>query len=304
MRIKLNNKTISAEIDTHGAELKSAKIGDREYMWCGDAKFWGRTSPVLFPFVGAVAEGKYRHDGKTYDMGQHGFARDCEFECTENTDDKAVFVLKSDENTLKKYPFDFELQISYELKDNTISVAWLVKNTGSATMPFSIGAHPAFNCELDEKGTLEGNKVILGDSEVGQEAGKKDISYSGKSLIIRKFHDPLAANETYEFTPEDGKIIVDEHTFDGGAIILEDKQITSAGIMDAAGNIFVRVDFEAPLIGIWSPTGKNAPFICLEPWYGRADAEGFNGELSEREHGQLLSADDTFDAKYTISLFE
>ncbi|WP_044915224.1 aldose 1-epimerase family protein [Butyrivibrio sp. WCE2006] len=300
MRIKLDNGVISAEIDTHGAELKSAKIAEREFMWCGDAKFWGRTSPVLFPFVGAVADGKYRHAGKTYEMGQHGFARDMEFTCIESTPDKAVFELKSDDVTVTKYPFDFELQISYVLNANTIKVGWLVKNTGNETMPFAIGAHPAFNCELNEDGTLKGNYIVLGDGE--QKSASNDISYSGKALKVRKFHDPLAANEFYELTPDNGRIAVDEHTFDGGAIILEDNQVSSVGIASSEGKCFVKLDFEAPVLGIWSPVGKNAPFICLEPWYGRADAEGFNGELAEREYEQKLSEGQNFEAGYLITL--
>ena len=287
MRVVIKNEQITAEIDTLGAEIKSVKRGDREYMWCGDPKFWGRTSPVLFPFVGAVADGKYRYEGKEYPMGQHGFARDMEFEVVEKSDDKAIFVLASNEQTREKYPLDFKLTITYTLVADTVTIGWKVENTGKKDLPFAIGAHPAFNCKLSSEGTLKGNSVILKTD--------KDV------LTVRRFHDPLAANETYELELGRNKAIeVDEHTFDNGAIILENSQVSGASIADSVGKTFVEVSFDAPLLGIWSPSGKNAPFICIEPWYGRADAEGFSGELKDREWNQTLAPSCKFDASYVV----
>ncbi len=287
MRISLKNTVITAEIDTAGAELKSVKRGDKEYMWCADAKFWGRTSPVLFPFVGAVADGKYRVDGKEFAMGQHGFARDMEFEVAEKAEDYALFVLASSDETLQKYPFEFKLFISYMLDGDCVIVGWKVENTGKAELPFAIGAHPAFNCDLGEDGTLKGNSIVL----------KTDKDF----LIVRKFHDPLAANETYELHPKSDKSFgVDGRTFDSGAMIFENSQVSGVGIKNAAGELFVEMTFDAPLLGIWSPVGKNAPFICLEPWYGRADAEGFSGDIKERDFEQILAPGAEFDAKYTV----
>lgn len=287
MRITLKNETLAVEIDTAGAEIKSVKRDSKEYMWCGDPKFWGRTSPVLFPFVGAVADKTYRYNGKEYPMGQHGFARDMEFEVVEKDDNHAVFSLTSDETTLQKFPLDFKLTISYTLDGDNITVGWKVENTGDAELPFAIGAHPAFNCELNKDGTLKGNSVVLKTD--------KDI------LTVRKFHDPLAANETYELKLNGEKTIeVDEHTFDNGAIILENSQVCGAGIVDSEGKMFVEVTFDAPLLGIWSPSGKNAPFICIEPWYGRADREGFSGELKDREWNQALEPGKEFEANYSV----
>ena len=287
MRISLKNEKISVEIETAGAEIKSVKRGDKEYMWYADPKFWGRTSPVLFPFVGSVADGKYRYEGKEYPMGQHGFARDMEFEVVESADDHAVFELSSNDQTRQKFPLDFKLTISYKLDKDTVTVGWKVENTGDVELPFAIGAHPAFNCELNSEGTLKGHSVVLKTD--------KDV------LTVKKFHDPLAANETYELTLNPDKSIdVDGHTFDNGAIILENSQVCGAGIRNAKGEMFVEVKFDAPLLGIWSPSGKNAPFICIEPWYGRADAEGFTGELKDREWNQTLAPGAEFEANYTV----
>ena len=101
MRYTLKNEMLVVEIDSFGAELKSVKrkSDDFEYMWQGDPKYWGRTSPVLFPFVGVPKDKEYRYAGKTYAMGQHGFARDMEFETETVEEAKIWFVLTSGEET-------------------------------------------------------------------------------------------------------------------------------------------------------------------------------------------------------------
>ena len=128
MRYTLENENLKVEIDSFGAEIKSVKrkSDNFEYMWCGDKKYWGRTSPVLFPFVGAPKNKEYRYDGKTYTMGQHGFARDMEFTLEAQTEENISFVLTDTAETCEKYPFHFALHISYELCKNEVKVNWTV----------------------------------------------------------------------------------------------------------------------------------------------------------------------------------
>ena len=150
MRYTLENENLKVEIDSFGAEIKSVKrkSDNFEYMWCGDKKYWGRTSPVLFPFVGAPKNKEYRYDGKTYTMGQHGFARDMEFTLEAQTEENISFVLTDTAETCEKYPFHFALHIGYELCKNEVKVNWTVENTDTKELYFSIGAHPAFNCPV------------------------------------------------------------------------------------------------------------------------------------------------------------
>ena len=154
MRYFLENDRIKVEIDSFGAEVKSVinKNNMREYMWYGNPRYWGRTSPVLFPFVGSLKEKKYNWQGKEYAMGQHGFARDHEFELLSQTEEEIWFLLRSDEETMKKYPFAFVLKIGYrissEKETDDVKVMWEVSNPAKETMYFSIGAHPAFLCPV------------------------------------------------------------------------------------------------------------------------------------------------------------
>ena len=286
MQICLKNDIMTAIFDTRGAELKSLIKDGREYMWNADPAFWNRTSPVLFPFVGALKDGKYRYKGKEYTMGQHGFARDMEFEEMGHTSTSASFRLRSDEETLKKYPFDFELIIMYSLNKNSLEIMWLVKNPSSETMYFSIGAHPAFMVKTASDGTIRGN--LLQFDTTGP-------------LTATDFADGLVLKTTHTIElDEDGCFSLDEHTFDNGVHILEHDQVQRISILDTDKKLYVTVEFDTPLVGIWAPEKKNAPFLCIEPWYGLADACDFDGELPDRRYERYLGAGTVFRGGYKI----
>ena len=280
--MKLNNGVISAEIANSGAELKSAVKGDYEYMWCADEKYWPRTSPILFPFVGSLKNKEYKLDGKAYPMNQHGFARDNEFELVEYGDDFATFVLKENEETLKKYPFKFALTIKYTLIDSKIKIDWTVENNNDRIMSFSIGAHPAFNLK-------EGENYFKFDTE-------EDIIYH---LL-----DPagLCDKKCAYTLKNDGYVKITHDMFDNDAMIIENNQAKEVAICDKNKSPYLKVKFDTPLFGLWSPAKKNAPFVCIEPWYGRCDYSDFNGELSERDYIININRDEKFSASYEVEL--
>lgn len=283
--IRLTNKNITAVINYHGAELKSLTKDGHEYMWCADPTYWGRTSPVLFPFVGQVADGVFRYEGNEYKMGQHGFARDMDFELVENDEKSCRFVFKSNDETRAKYPLDFDLYIGYKLKDNGIEVEWEVANPYDKTLQFSIGAHPAFNCDL--------SKTSICIRKNGEPVTSFINSVFGKGLLTDKKAQVDVAN---------GIMDLDVHTFDGDAFVIENDQIDQVDILDEKKERVLAVKFTSPLVGIWSPPGKNAPFLCIEPWYGRADKEGFAGELVDREWNNTLEPGKTFKVSYMIEI--
>ena len=283
--LKLSNGVISAVVNYHGAELKSLTKNDREYMWQADPAYWNRTSPVLFPFVGAVADGVFRCDGKEYKMGQHGFARDMNFELESSSETACRFVLKSNDETKQKYPYDFELHIGYELLEDGIKVSWEVKNTGDKLLDFSIGAHPAFNCDL--------NKTSIRISKKGSGIASFVNSVFGKGLLT---------HEKKIVELDNGIMKLNEHSFDGDAYVIEDGQTDAVEILDENLEKVLAVRYDSPLVGIWSPPTKNAPFLCIEPWYGRADKEGFNGDISNREWNNSLPVNDVFSCSYKIEV--
>lgn len=292
MRYLLENNQLMVEVESVGAEIKSVKrkSDKREYMWYADPAYWGRTSPVLFPFVGSVKDKEYRYGGNTYTMGQHGFARDMEFMLESQTEDSIWFVLTSTEETLKKYPFSFALHIGYRIMENKVKVLWNVENTDTKEMYFSIGAHPAFLCPIHGEDDKCGYGLKFGGLT-------NEIHHHGNTP------DGMAVMKDEVLLLEDGVVRFTPDFFDTCTYMAEGKQTGEVSLLDRDGKAYVTINFDAPLFAVWSPEKKNAPFICIEPWYGRCDAVDFNGTLEERDYGNKLMPEQNFKAEYEMSFF-
>lgn len=287
MNYILENDSIKVTIASYGAELVSiyGKKTNREYMWnAGDA--WKRHSPVLFPIVGGLNNKEYRLGGTSYQMGQHGFARDMEFELLTKSDDEISFILRDSEATLEKWPCKFELILGYKITDNTVKVLWTVKNTNDDTMHFSIGGHPAFMCPVDGGSQEECYLHFDQDS----------LNYyflSDKGLLVDK---------EYTLNTDDSFVAIDHDFFNYDAYILYNDRLRTVSLAGPDKKDYLKVTFDAPVYGIWSAKGKHAPFVCIEPWYGRCDRVDFNGSWEEREHDNTLLAGQTFNASYDITV--
>lgn len=287
----LSNDKVCIQIADHGAELVSIVANETEYLWQADPKYWGRHSPVLFPIVGRVWDNTYRHKGSLYELGQHGFARDKDFQLTYEEDDALIYSLESDEDTLKKYPFPFVLEIGYRLKGNRIEVMWSVQNTGNETMYFQIGAHPAFYYrDLDP---------------VTNERGFLDFGKNKKTL---EFVFPTEKGCTPEkretLTLNEGMLELTPATFQCDTYIFENNQLKKITLTDKQKNPYLSLEFESPLVAVWSPSvaHPDVPFVCIEPWYGRCDTVGYHGEFKDRRWMQALEPDKSFEASYSIVL--
>lgn len=286
----LSNKYLTVRSKKEGAELTSIVCNktNKEYLWQGDPKFWGRHSPVLFPIVGSLWDGKFKHNNREYKMSQHGFARDMTFNRVRESDSDVLYRLVSSYDTLDKYPFPFILDLGYKLVDNQIEVIWEVKNFGSTKMHFQIGAHPAFNYpDFDEKTRERGYFSFE----------KKDVSYK---LIGEK--GCLAVDSSYKMEMEDGLLPLDTDTFNKDALVIEDRQIKKVSLLDKNKKNYLSLHFETPVVGLWSPPNKNAPFVCIEPWYGRCDRENYMGEFRSRDWVNHLDPGETFRASYFIEI--
>lgn len=301
----ITNGEITISVKEHGAELASLQYQGREYLWGADEKFWKRHSPVLFPIVGSVWNGQFRSQGNTYPMGQHGFARDLDFTLLTQSDTELRYVLESTPDTLARYPYPFRLEIGYKLSGKSVEVIWQVTNTGTQEMAFQIGAHPAFHWPLlsDEtlaKGTDAMIEVLLQSTNRGwfQLDAKTDTV---RSSVIRQA-GCVSAQEVKEVSLTDGYLPLNTHTFDEDALILEYSQVTRVTLCRADKTPYLTLRFKAPLVGLWSPPGKNAPFVCIEPWYGRTDSIDYNGEYEQRVWMNHLSPGSVFNASYTIEI--
>ena len=272
-----------------GAELTSIQYNDKEMLFQG-AKvldgngniYWKRQAPILFPIVGQLKNSQTQIEDKTYEMSQHGFARDIDFEEISKTEKEHHYILKYNEETLKKYPYKFELYVMYEVNENTLTVTYKVKNIDDKTIYFGLGGHPAFNCDY-------GN----GEYEIAFPAQENEIEFL-------KLKDGLIDTEKAQNILQDNKIYLKEYTFDNDAVIMKNLKSNKVTLQNHKTNQkILEFDFTGfPFLALWSK--KGAPFVCIEPWQNTADRIDSIQIYKDKENIIELSKDKEFECKYSI----
>ncbi|EKZ4562504.1 aldose 1-epimerase family protein [Listeria monocytogenes] len=288
--IKLENEVLLVEMKTAGAELTRIFHKDTglEYLWNADSKFWGRHSPVLFPTVGRLVEDTYLVDGKPYHLGQHGFARDRDFQVVEQTEKSVRFELDADEDSLAVYPYKFKLSISYTIEKNTVAVSYEVENTDNKRIYFSIGAHPAFNLPLTDGTTFEDYYLDFGTEE---------------NLETLCLEGPYRSGEIKKVVDEAARYLpLNYDLFKNDALIFEALKQKEMTIKSDKTPHFVKVSFpEFPFVGVWTAKA-GTPFLCIEPWYGIADGAGESVELRDKAGIEHLEPEAVFASEYEITV--
>ena len=281
----------------HGGELIGFKLNGIEKIHQGEdcldengKVYWKRHSPVLFPIVGKLKRNQSIINGKTYEIFQHGFARDLDFEPVTKLDNFHSYVLKSNKTTKSRYPFDFELYTTYRLDQNKITTIYKVINTDKVNMPFCIGGHPAF--KIDSEKLKNGDYYL----EFEEDEDKIHFLYLVDGLIGTEYAKNIMMGKRV--------INLNKNTFSNDAIIM--KGITSKRISLIDRTIekkLLTMEFsEFPYLAIWSKAG--APFICIEPWCGVSDSIKSTGIFAEKTNIILLRPNQSFDCKYTVEFFE
>jgi galactose mutarotase-like enzyme len=285
--VSISSGKLTAEMDPRGAQLSALRVPDGgDLLWNGDPNVWAGRAPLLFPIVGVLAGGVYRLGSKTYPLSRHGFARDKIFTLQNRSPSAAVFSLHADESTLSVYPFQFELDVRYELSGATLAVTTAIRNLGAADMPASFGYHPGFRWPLPYGQPRSSHFIEFADDEP---APVRRIDAAGLLTPVR--HPTPIANRRLNLA--DGLFQEDVLIFDQ----LKSRSVSYGG---SAGPR-LRIDFsDAACLGVWTKPGAN--FICIEPWHGITDPEGFSGDFMEKPGVQVLKAGESFLAKMDITL--
>jgi galactose mutarotase-like enzyme len=286
----IENDQLKVIINSKGAELQSIfnKEFGIEYMWSGDAAFWGKKSPVLFPIVGTLKNDTYFYNDKAYKLSRHGFARDMEFEVADHQKESVSFFIKNNESTFKNYPFAFEFFIKYAIDNNKLAVTYTVKNIFAEEMYFSVGGHPAFKVPLAEGTTYTDYYLQFNNDESLQ---RWPISADG--LIENKSLPVLTGTNVLQLTKE---------LFSKDALVF--KHPASSVISLRSGKTNHGLDFNIsgfPYLGIWA--AKNADFVCIEPWCGIADSIDTNQQLIHKEGINKLNAGEIFERSWSAKFF-
>jgi len=281
MRYTLKNDILTIEVDTLGAELKSLKKNGKEYMWQALPEYWKRTSPVLFPIIGSLKNSSYTINDISYSLSQHGFARDMEFSLVEKETNHLTFRLQDNSETLKKFPYRFILDITYQLDGNKLDVIWNITNLNKTLMSFSIGAHPAFNIK-------DGYKYQFDTSSF------KYRNLDSNGLIIEKLNQKELIDNILQ---------INQDLFKDGALVINSKAFNNIDILDEDNNKVIGVNFSTPFVGIWAPIKNDIPFVCIEPWYGHADYVSFNGSWDDRPDQLHIRPKTNLIKKYAIIIY-
>jgi galactose mutarotase-like enzyme len=290
MQHTIENGTLSATIKTKGAELASVSHVNTalEYMWGADPAFWGKSSPVLFPIVGALKDNLFEYQHRNFTLPRHGFARDEDFQVESKSENRIVFLQHDTPSSMDKYPFHFELRLIYTLHENTLHTTYEVKNTGHEFLYFSIGGHPAFKVPITAGLKYEDYFLEFDQHET---ADRWPISKDG---LIEITPEPFLKNEK--------RIPLTRQLFANDAIVLKhlkSKKISLRTDQDPHG---LEVDFSGfPFLGLWA--SKNADFVCIEPWCGIADSENHNNALTVKEGIEKLASGDVWQRTWKVNFF-
>lgn len=289
-RTMLENADLRIEIASQGGELVRIydKKHSREVLWEGRPEIWGRHAPILFPFIGKCADGAYHYQGTRYPMSAHGFARDMEFSLLSKTDREVWYGLSDTEKTREVYPFSFRLETGHRLEDNKIRVMWKVVNPGDKDLYFMLGGHPAFK-------TPEGLGVHDFTLDFHQEGPVHFQAPDEDGFQVDELSDLLVLNE--------GKAAITPGFFEQALTYIFDQgQVKTISLLLPGDEPYVTVhSFRTPYMGVWT-IEETHPFVCLEPWFGRCDKAGYNGELSDREGVMKLAVGQEFTADYVIEI--
>lgn len=283
----ISNEHLSISVNKKGAELSSVlqQNNQFEFMWDANPDIWNRHAPVLFPIVGKLNNNKILVKDSIFEMGQHGFARDFEFELVNKTNLSLTFLLDSNSKTFEKYPFNFKLFIIYSFTEieNQLKITYQVENISSTEMPFSIGAHPGFKLPVAD----------LFQYEIG--------FYSLNNIERHLLKDGLFNNETESIALENHHLNLSKELFDKDAIVLKDCGTKKISLKHKLSNYEVSCDFtDFTDFGIWAKKG-NEDFVCLEPWLGFADNVGFEGDISTKKGIITLPVNKSFEASYFLN---
>lgn len=286
----LRNSEMEVQVSSRGGELVSLRDAKQtEYIWIGDARYWKRHAPQLFPCIGRLTNNQYRMDGALHEMGQHGFLRDYELTKVEESETSLHLQLQSDVSTRQLYDRDWTVDIFYSLCGKTLSVKFQVRNCDTRTMRFGYGIHPGFNVPLNPALRFEDYRLDFHEASI-----PKQMELTERYTISGGMHD---------YALEEGRYLPLQHSlFDHDAIILKDMPHTvTLGSQKDEKKVTVAFP-DMPYLGIWHAPETDAPFVCIEPWSSLPSTDGLVDEFETKPDFITVEPEQTYTNRWSISI--
>lgn len=286
----LRNSEIEVQVSSKGGELVSLRDAEQtEYIWIGDARYWKRHAPQLFPCIGRLTNNQYRMDGALHEMGQHGFLRDYELTKVEESETSLHLRLTSDASTRQLYDRDWTVDIFYSLCGKTLSVKFQVRNCDTRTMRFGYGIHPGFNVPLNPALRFEDYRLDFHEVSI-----PKQMELTERYTISGGMHDYALEEDRY--------LPLQHSLFDHDAIILKDMPHTvTLGSQKDAKKVTVTFP-DMPYLGIWHAPETDAPFVCIEPWSSLPSTDGVIDEFETKPDFITVEPEETYMNSWSISI--
>ena len=292
MIYSIENKILKATVDTSGAQLQSiySKATETEYLWQGDPAYWAGRAYNLFPTIGRMYKNTYTYDGNEYSLRCHGIARYRAFQLTDRTATKLTFRLTEDEDSLKEYPFKFEFFIRYELKEATLEISFIVKNTDEKELIFALGGHPGFNVPFGN-GAFEDYYL--------------EFSEKTKVLFHTLSESKFMTGEKLPLPLTEGvRLPLRHELFDNDAAILGNT-CREISLKSKADPRYVTVKYpDFRYLGVWHTPETDAPFVCIEPWSALPATDGVITDLAAKEDMTRLAPGKTYKTSWSIEIHE
>lgn len=282
--IQIKNDKLQAEISPLGAEVRSVKNIEthHEYMWSGDSSVWSGVSPVLFPVVGKSTNNKIKYQGKEYPMGNHGLARHSVFDVVLHNQNSVVLAMQTNINN---YPFKLSLEITYTLNKNKLITEFKIINLDQAIASCGFGAHPAFACPFDEVHNYSDYELVFDREEnLNFHPINLEAFYTGEIQQTKL-----------------SKLDLNNHIFDKDALVYSGLTSNKVRLAEKNSDRYIEVCFDGfEYLGFWSKPKANAAYVCIEPWCGKSDILGFDGDIDKRQGNIEIKPQAQFKRSYSI----
>ena len=295
--ISISSNSLTASIDTMGAQLMSLRKGESEYLWQGDSNWWPRRAPILFPIVGVLKDGEAESAEGTISLARHGLARLNQFEVVEQSPSSVTLRLKSTEETRKAYPYDFELKLIFSVAGDTLTQTYEITNPANVVLPFTLGAHPAFNIPIPsvEATSLDQYHLLFTRSWTSYGPSITDEGLCDYTTPQRLIVDSDTLSLSWELIDREKTITFED---------VPDRRITLTANAETSSETHgIQMDFEGfDYLGIWS-AAPGCPFVALEPWCGIADTVDTDGVFEHKPGIICLDSEQSIVKTLSIKVF-